>query len=246
MTSRFAEYVIMNKQQILDEIEDLFRSMPVYDEFLTHSPNTMAWAGRAKALLNKWDPIRSITLESVVNDTFSDTSDRSYGGYIKLTILVQQARHDLLLETVGPRSIAISSGAVFDYFDEIRKIAESARTELFFVDPYLNADFVTRYLKNIPGNISIRLLGSKPKEINSLIPSVEALRKQNGSTIFVRSADQLHDRYLFVDKISCFQSGASFKDGAKNAPVVVTQIIDAFSAVQDTYEKLWASAKVES
>lgn len=236
----------MNKQQILDEIEDLFRSMPVYDEFRPHISNATAWAGRAKALLKKWNPIESMPLDRAVDNAFSRISHQSYDGYIKLTVLVQQARHDLLLDTVGPRSIAISSGAVFDYFDEIRKIAESAKSELFFVDPYLNADFVTRYLKNIPDNISIRLLGSKPKEINSLIPSVEALRKQNGSTIFVRSADQLHDRYLFVDKISCFQSGASFKDGAKNAPVVVTQIIDAFSAVQDTYEKLWASAKVES
>jgi hypothetical protein len=236
----------MDRQQILDEIEDLLRSMPAHDKFRASNPNATTWAGRAKALLKKWNAIESIPVNFAVNHALSNNAHESYAGYTELTVLVQQARHDLLLDTIGPRSIAIASGAVFDYFDEIRKMAETAKTELFFVDPYLNADFVTRYLRNIPNSVSIRLLGSKPKEISSLVTSVEVLRRQFGSTISVKSTSQLHDRYLFVDKINCFQSGASFKDGAKNAPVIVTQIIDAFSAVQDTYEKLWASAKVES
>jgi hypothetical protein len=235
----------MNKQQILDEIEDLFRLMPKYEDFRSNKPEATAWAGRAKALLKKWNARESIGLDAAINYAFSDGEKLASQNYTKLIILVQQARHDLLLDTVGPRSIAIAGGAVFDYFEEIRKIAETAKDELFFIDPYLNADFVNRYLKNVPSNISIRLLGSKPKEISSLVTSVEILRNQNGSTIFVKSTSQLHDRYLFVDGVSCFQSGASFKDGAKNAPVVVTQIIDAFSAVQETYERLWASAKVE-
>jgi hypothetical protein len=235
----------MNKQQILDEIEDLFRSMPEYDAFRLHIPNAIAWAGRAKALLKKWDPIESMSVHLAINNALSENELHAYDGYTKLTVLVQQARHDLLLETVGPRSIAIAGGAVFDYFDEIRKIAETAKADLFFIDPYLNADFVSRYLKTIPSSVSMRLLGSKPAEMASLVPSVEALCKQNGSKISVRSTPQLHDRYVFVDNMSCYQSGSSFKDGAKKSPVVITQIIDAFAAVQVTYENLWSSAKVE-
>jgi hypothetical protein len=35
------------------------------------------------------------------------------------------------------------------------------------------------------------------------------------------------------------------KDGAKNAPAVLTKIADAFKAMWDTYDALWRSAKVE-
>ena len=61
----------------------------------------------------------------------------------------------------------------------------------------------------------------------------------------VRVSGSLHDRYLFIDRAACYLSGASFKDGAKNAPALLTQITDAFQSMFDTYEKLWASGKVE-
>jgi hypothetical protein len=47
-----------------------------------------------------------------------------------------------------------------------------------------------------------------------------------------------------VDGLSCFQSGASFKDGAKKAPTTLTQITDAFTAVLETYEQLWTKSEV--
>ena len=48
-----------------------------------------------------------------------------------------------------------------------------------------------------------------------------------------------------VDGTSCFQSGASFKDGGRSAPTTITQITDAFAAVRQTYEDLWKNAKSE-
>jgi hypothetical protein len=63
--------------------------------------------------------------------------------------------------------------------------------------------------------------------------------------VSIRSATGLHDRYVFIGKASCFQSGASFKDGAKQAPTTLTQITDAFNAIWETYEEVWKAAKVE-
>jgi len=79
----------------------------------------------------------------------------------------------------------------------------------------------------------------------TLLPAVDLFAKQSGLSIQVRSSTDIHDRYLFVDKSACFISGASFKDGAKNAPAVLTQISDAFSAMWTTYEALWNVAKAE-
>lgn len=69
--------------------------------------------------------------------------------------------------------------------------------------------------------------------------------KQSHAKVEVRSASGFHDRYVFVDKAVCYQSGASFKDGAKSAPTTLTQITDAFAPVLQTYEDLWGRVKVE-
>ena len=130
----------------------------------------------------------------------------------------------------------------FDYFDEIRKILETAQRDVLFVDPYLDAEFVPRYLGHIAAGVNIRLLARE--RIGTLIPAVELYAKQSNAKIEVRSAAGFHDRYLFVDNSACYQSGASFKDGAKKAPTTVTQITDAFLAVLKTYEDLWAGGNV--
>ncbi len=113
-----------------------------------------------------------------------------------------------------------------------------------FVDPYLDAEFVSRYLPHISNGVQIRLLARE--HLAMLLPSVALLRQQSGKTIDVRSAHGFHDRYVIVDRMSCYQSGASFKDGAKKSPTTLTQITDAFPAVLSTYEDLWNNGAQQS
>ena len=65
------------------------------------------------------------------------------------------------MKTVGPVSTAIGAGGVYDYFDEVRKFIESASVDLLFVDPYLDAEFVSRYLPHVETGVAIHLLTSK-------------------------------------------------------------------------------------
>jgi hypothetical protein len=51
-------------------------------------------------------------------------------------------------------------------------------------------------------------------------------------------------RFVFIDRSECYLSGASFKDGAKRGPTILTQIADAFGQVFASYEQKWASATV--
>lgn len=139
--------------------------------------------------------------------------------------------------------MAVSKGLVFDYFDEIRKIVETAKQDLLFVDPYLDAEFVSRYLGHVSVGVTTRLLARE--KLATLLPAVDLFAKQSKAAIEVRSAPNFHDRYVFVDRTACYQSGASFKDGAKSAPTTLTQITDAFTAMLQTYEAIWSGAKVE-
>jgi hypothetical protein len=136
----------------------------------------------------------------------------------------------------------LATGLVFDYFDEVRTAIEIAKSDVLFVDPYLDAEFVSRYLPAVSQGVSIRLLARE--KMASLVSASTLYQQQTGATIAVRSASNFHDRYFFVDRTVCYQSGASFKDGAKKAPTTLTQITDAFQAVLNTYETLWSGATV--
>lgn len=165
------------------------------------------------------------------------------GPTAQLSALLHRMRFDLLMKTRGPLSTVIGHGQVFDYFDELRKIIEPARQDIFFVDPYLDADFVSRYLPHVNSAATIRLLTRE--KLATLMPSVKQFAQQAQRSIEVRSAPKFHDRYVFVDRSECYQSGASFKDGGRAAPTTLTQIMDAFPAMLQTYETIWSAGTVQ-
>ena len=79
--------------------------------------------------------------------------DRSGPAYRGIRTLLFRAQHDLRMK-MGLLSVAIPGGQPFDYFDEIRKITEMARDDLLFVDPYMDADFVSQYLPQIKSEVT--------------------------------------------------------------------------------------------
>jgi hypothetical protein len=132
---------------------------------------------------------------------------------------------------------------VHDYFEGMRKIVQRATSELFFVDPWNDVEFVGRYLPYVPAGVPVRLLVRY--KVKTLLPAVEAFAAQHGTKILVRSSEKIHDRFLFVDGTEGFQSGASFKDGAKSAATAVIPLTDAFQPVLELYEGYWSVGKVE-
>ena len=226
------------------EFNDLLRNRPTLQEVADGTDEALAWVGRINATVQAWNAGEATifsTIELELNGPpFVRESERAYR---RLIALLHKALASLRLEIVPPEGFALEPGKVFDYFDGLRKIIERASSDLLFVDPYLDADFVARYLPYTPAGVPIRLL-TKYK-LSTLLPAVDAFVAQHKIPVQVRSVNELHDRYLFVDRLQCFQSGASFKDGAAKAPTSVTQITDAFAAMLKTYEDIWVGAKVE-
>jgi hypothetical protein len=228
------------KEAILAEVEDLIRTAPVSPD--PGKPEDQAWIGRVSAALSKWDPVRSVVGVSTHIDDLSYYQTRLSAAE-SLMVLLHTARASLRLDIGTPLSSSVGAGDVFDYFDGIRKIIETARKDIFFIDPYLDAEFVSRYLPHAAQGVAVRLLTFH--RLSTLLPAVDQFSKQHGTPIAVRSVANLHDRYVLVDGANCFQSGASFKDGAKKAPTTLTEITDAFAPVHAMYEALWANATVE-
>jgi hypothetical protein len=233
----------MTKEQLLAEIEDLLRTMPPRATIRDETEENLAWLGRLSAVIDSWNSSKGILLMAYLNKFHSGMPHLITEGYRQFVALLHQAQHDLRMQTQGPTNVAVPRGMVFHYFDEIRKIIELARQDLLFVDPYLDAEFVSSYLPLIAAGVTARLLARE--KLAMLLPAVDAFARQAGTKIEVRSAPNFHDRYIFVDRAACYQSGASFKDGAKSAPTTLTQITDAFAPVLQTYEDLWNLAHVE-
>jgi hypothetical protein len=236
----------MTREALLAEVDELLRTTPSITVFGgDHNDEALPWVGRAAAAIEKWDVARGVFVWTAVDELQTIYTDKIGKGLSTLKALLWQARADLRLELgLGQKNIVVAEGQMFDYFDEVRKAIETASGEIYFVDPYLDAEFVSRYLPLAASGVAVRLLG-QPKKMTTLLPAVELFAKQSGTMVAVRSSEKLHDRFLFVDRTSCYLSGASFKDGARNAPATWTQIGDAFPAMWETYERFWKDGKVE-
>lgn len=230
-------------QSTLYQIEDLIRACPPKATIRHETMENYSWLGRAKAVVTAWDPIKAVQFESHVADIQQTATSGFNRGYANMLITLHQARHGLMLMLEPQTNIAVDQGRVFEYFDEIRKIIELATVEVFFIDPYLDADFVSRYLTYVKNGVRIRLLTSQ--KLGGLIPAIKTFALERGASIEVRAQEGLHDRFIITDGTSCRQSGASFKDGAKNAPTTIVEVLDAFSAIKATYENLWAQGTVK-
>lgn len=134
----------MEKEELLAEVEDILRVMPPQQDMQRRTDDAHAWVGRAAAVLTRWHMPRFPVIDAAVDDVIASLDmDKNARGLAKLTALLHQARADLRMD-VGPLSVVVQKGRAFDYFDELRKVIEPARIEVLFVDPYLDADFVSR------------------------------------------------------------------------------------------------------
>lgn len=234
----------MNKltpEQLLFEIEDVIRSMPPTDELGSDSTKVLTWLGRASAAVHAWDSIKAIAhFDTHIRNLGSSLSREFHSAVRGVLVMLHQAQSDLRIRTNGPLSVNVAKGSVFEYFDELRQVIELGRSDLFFIDPYMDAEFVARYLPFVATGVKVRLLGRE--KITALVAAVNAFGQQHSLSVSVKASSQLHDRYLIVDGAACYQSGASFKDGAKKAGTTLTQITDAFLPVKDAYEDLWTNA----
>jgi hypothetical protein len=229
------------KESLLAELEDVVRTQPAAGTIRHNTPEVRQWIGRAVAAISAWDAVLGEQAGTHARLLRGGFGREAFQNGEMLIDLLYVAHSSARLHTIGPVNTAIGSGLVFDYFDEIRKIIETARADLFFIDPYLDAEFVSRYLPHARAGTTIRLLARE--KISTLLPAVAAFAQQSQASLVVRSAFGFHDRYVVIDGARCYQSGASFKDGARNAPTAVTQIGDAFEAVRDTYEGIWSTGK---
>ena len=223
----------LTEQQLLAQAEYLLRNRPEINDI--DNEEGLAWRADIRALFTIANRI-DLKSEFLVLEPRLKSSIYRYDALPQIFVILRQFISEIRLKMLGPVSSALSSGQMFDYFDSIRKIIETATKDILFIDPYLDAEFVSRYLPYVHSDVSVRLLGGK---FATLVPAVDMYCKQHGVSVEMRDSGELHDRFVILDKTNCYQSGASFKDGAKKADTIITEITDAFEPVLSLYETRW-------
>ena len=234
----------MDDKQLLAEIDNVLAQLPQIGEFVNIGPGDV-WLGMANAILEAGElkigdsSTLSIFNQAIEQGQYAGTSRQSaLRGIVRM---LHTLRHRLLISTGGTGTIAIDQGMHFQYFDAVKNAIQTATSDLLLVDPYLNEDVISKFCVFAKDNVQIRLLGQR--YTTTLLPAANAFSQQRGN-VLLRTTDEVHDRFVFVDKSKCILSGASFKDGPKYAPSLVTEIVDGANELIALYEKTWNVAKV--
>lgn len=230
-------------ESLLSSVNDLIRTMPTISEFEGNFASTAEWCGRADAIVSAWDSINGVTFSSEVRNLA--VGSKAFRPHAHASVLrwLNRVRYDLMLTADPSLVIPVEKGAEFQYFNEVRKVVESAKSDILFVDPYLDADFVSRYLPFVSKSAKVRLLSKK--DIEQLVAAAKMFHAEHSTSIEIRKASQFHDRYIFVDGTRCFQSGTSFSAGTRQAPTALTEAIDGFEALNSMYGGIWDSANTQ-
>ena len=65
--------------------------------------------------MEQWHPMHGASLREYLDRLYTGGGPAVFDGFTKVILLLYQARHDLQMQTMGPMSLAIPSGMVFDY-----------------------------------------------------------------------------------------------------------------------------------
>lgn len=220
----------ISEEQCLAVLRDLLQRVPVN----TYTEDALAWYADVAGAVAAYSPVEAVTFNGLVasvanlgvmNTVAVNRRDQS------CTEFAMRARalfRRLQLQTNGFVTAQFEPGQIYDYFEEIRRLLAASTREVVFIDPWLNSEFVTRYLPQVPDQVAVKLLTARGQAA-ALRVALDLFIQQANRQVELRvyPNGQLHDRHLIVDGVDVYQSGASFKDGARNSPTSINQIVDA-------------------
>jgi hypothetical protein len=240
--------LFFDNRQLLAALDELMRLMPTDEPPWPPKAEFHAWIGDARALIGNWDSSQDVGFGALCDRLFERSRDAAGSRFQALNAraqimnLIQTARSELRFITGGRVSAAFDAGQQFDFYDELRKVIETAQQDVFFVDRWMGAEFVTQYLPHVRPNVAVRLLTRE--KLAPLLASANAFSAQHGTKIEVRTSESFHGRFLCIDRSRCFIVDASFKDAAHKAPAALIELTDISSAAMAQYEGIWRDGTI--
>jgi hypothetical protein len=134
----------------------------------------------------------------------------------------------------------IPSGSQHDAYQQIRKIIQATKTEIFIVDNYVD-ETTWKLLSNVTPAAKIYVLTMKMQ--NDFTLEGKHFVSQHGNIVEVRKAKDIHDRFLLIDSKTVWHLGPSIKDaGTKIAFMSEIQSPTLVAAVVKEIMGTWNTA----
>jgi hypothetical protein len=133
-------------------------------------------------------------------------------------------------------------GSDHDAYVHIRTILQTAKAELFIIDPYMDGTIFQLLGTLASTTMTVRILTSKcPSDFS--LEAKKFTKQHPGFAVEVRTTRDFHDRFIILDKTRCYLLGASIKDaGNKGFTVVPLQEPTIVRFILDHANQVWASA----
>lgn len=235
----------MDDQQKFTEFSELMREAPDSTTISHPTIENQDWLGRMSVFIADHDKRRGREFDNLVKKFYMANGALKGQAVPELFFLLSKTRSELSKALPHPSGTVVETGQIFRYFNKVKDIIEEATNDLLVVDPYLDADFVTRYLPFVKPSVTVRLLtANKQNRLDRITPALSMFESEYKNSVNLRAA-RVHDRYIFIDNGICYQSGASFLDGAKNTASAIIQVLDGFEELKAHYDKEWYNAVIK-
>jgi hypothetical protein len=236
----------MDSETLYRQLGRLLETMPDFNTGGGLTSEQMQWLARGRAL------IAEVDVGTVVEfDTASDMISQGYvSKYLPRAIFaIHKALARAELDApAAARGAFIPAKNSFDAFAAINKILQSAKKDVFIVDPYLDEAVLTEFGGSIPSAVTLRLLSdqSSVKASLKLAATSWVAQHKADQPLQVRLAKpkELHDRLIIVDGTVAYTLTQSLKDFAKRAPAEIVRADDTAELKISAYEEIWTAAQV--
>jgi len=215
----------MGPEQAVPLLEELMSQGDEIKESDRKSSPAIEWQQTAASLLEAAFGSNSQNLQALRNAKTSNTLylpgapdseyQRMHVRTIEVSVAVlQSAVRQLRWRLQDPNQVFLRAGSQHDAYVELRKIVQTATSEIMIVDSYVDHT-LWQLLTNLAPSAKIRILTEQMKGDFRL--EARKFAAQHGNTVEVRQTVGYHDRFIIGDTQRCWHIGASIKDAGTKA-----------------------------
>lgn len=236
----------ISSESLYMRLGDVVATMPDLRNF-TFTPETMAWLGRAYALIAmRGDTADTVGWKRAVD--FLGYPGHSSDPVHTMTVILHRALAVAELDAPAIRQgTFIPAGNTFDAMSAVGKVLQGAKRDVLLVDPYLDEKALTDFTALAPEKVALRLLADQQHHKPTLKPAVTRWAAQYG---VVRPIEArltaprlLHDRLIVVDGAEVWTLTQSFNALAARSPATIVRIdIETAALKVAAYEGMWQAA----
>ena len=158
-------------------------------------------------------------------------------GKYKLSRVCSKEIHEKIDHVSRLEKIYPAGGAI-DIFKDVKNIIDSAKSEIFIIDPYTDKELFFEYLDKPKKTITIKILACKHNnELDSIIEKFQKKYKK----FMIKYNKKIHDRLIFVDE-KCYILGQSLNKAALDKPGYLCEV-DDWKKFKKVYQSIWQSIK---